>query len=82
MTNLKALRESKGVSQQTVADYLGITRQAYGNYETGKRQADYTALLRLAACRSTRFCSRTRRRKPKSLPLTISLMPCMRKASS
>ena len=49
MTNLKALRESKGVSQQTVADYLGITRQAYGNYETGKRQADYAALLRLAA---------------------------------
>ena len=81
MTNLKALRESKGVSQQTVADYLGITRQAYGNYETGKRQADY-ASRHFLAYRSTRFCSWTRRRRPKSLPLTISLMPCMRKASS
>ena len=47
MTNLKALRISKKVSQQAVADYLGITRQAYGNYETGKRQADYETLLKL-----------------------------------
>ena len=47
MTNLKSLREQKGVSQQTVADYLEITRQAYSNYETGKREADYETLLKL-----------------------------------
>ena len=47
MTNLKSLREKKGVSQQAVADYLEITRQAYSNYENGKRQADYETLLKL-----------------------------------
>ena len=47
MTNLKLLREKKGVSQQAVADYLEITRQAYSNYENGKRQADYETLLKL-----------------------------------
>ena len=36
MTNLKSLREKKGVSQQAVADYLEITRQAYSNYENDR----------------------------------------------
>jgi repressor LexA len=47
MTNLRNLRTKKGVSQQTVANHLGITRQAYNNYELGKRQADYETLLKL-----------------------------------
>lgn len=48
MNNLKKLREAKGVSQQNVADYLGISRQAYSYYELGKRQADYETLLKLS----------------------------------
>lgn len=46
-TNLKFLRAQKKVSQQEVADYLHITRQAYNNYETGKREPDYETLLKL-----------------------------------
>lgn len=48
MNMLKELRTAKGVSQQTVADYLGITRQAYSNYETGKRTIDNENLLKVA----------------------------------
>ena len=32
---LRTLRETKGLSQQKVADYLGITRTAYNKYESG-----------------------------------------------
>jgi repressor LexA len=48
MASLKIIRERKGVSQAAVAKELGISRQAYNNYELGKRQADYETLLRLA----------------------------------
>ena len=48
MYYLKQLRAKKGVSQQAVANHLGITSQAYSNYETGKRQADYETQLKLA----------------------------------
>lgn len=48
MKYLKELRLKKGVSQQVVADYLGITNQAYSLYELGKRQADYETQLKLA----------------------------------
>lgn len=46
--NLKILRNKKTVSQQEIADYLKITRQAYSFYENGKRQPDYETLLKLA----------------------------------
>lgn len=46
--NLKTIREKKHVSQQNVADYLGITRQAYSHYEVGRRKPDYETLLKLA----------------------------------
>lgn len=48
MKNLKRLRAGKGVPQQVVADYLGITRQAYSNYESGNRDPDHETLLKLA----------------------------------
>lgn len=48
MEHLKNLRIEKGVSQQFVADYLGITRQAYSNYENGNRAPDNETLLKLA----------------------------------
>ena len=46
--NLKVARESAHRSQQQVADYLGITRQAYSHYEVGRRKPDYETLLKLA----------------------------------
>ena len=33
---LKAIREEKGVSQQDLADFLGISQQAYSYYENGR----------------------------------------------
>lgn len=48
MNQLKILRTGKGVSQQIVADYLEITRQAYSNYENGNRDPDNETLLKLA----------------------------------
>lgn len=44
--SLKALRGN--IPQQTIADYLGITRQAYSNYENGNRNPDNETLLKLA----------------------------------
>ena len=45
---LRELRKQKGVSQAVVAEYLGITKQAYSLYETGKREPDFDSLLKLA----------------------------------
>ena len=48
MEALMKIRKSKGLSQQDVADYLGISRQAYCNYENDKREASYETLLQLS----------------------------------
>lgn len=45
---IKKLRKEKGLSQQAIANYLQITRQAYSNYEMGKREPDYETLLKLS----------------------------------
>ena len=48
MNNLKKLRKEKGVTQQEVASFLGITSVAYGHYETGRRAMSEERLLKLA----------------------------------
>lgn len=48
MEYLKQLRLSKKVPQQNVAKFLGISRQAYSNYENGNREPDMETLLKLA----------------------------------
>lgn len=48
MTRLRFLRESKGVSQKDVADYINKTPQAYSLYEKGKRDPDTPTLKKLA----------------------------------
>lgn len=40
MVNLKELREAKGMSQQQLADTVGITRQAISNIEIGLAKPD------------------------------------------
>ncbi|WP_339314850.1 helix-turn-helix transcriptional regulator [Paenibacillus sp. FSL R10-2734] len=45
---LSDLRTKHNLTQQNMADYLGITRQAYGNYELGKRDVDTVTLANIA----------------------------------
>ena len=47
MLNLLNARKAIHKTQQEVADYLGISRQAYSNYEAGKREPDFETLLKL-----------------------------------
>ena len=45
---LRAARESKGLTQQQIADQMGIDKSTYCGYETGKRQPDLTKLKLLS----------------------------------
>lgn len=45
---LKQLRNNKKDSQQTMADFLGITRQGYGKYENGGSQPSFEMLQKIA----------------------------------
>lgn len=47
MLNLSNARKAIHKTQQDVADFLGISRQAYSNYEAGKREPDFETLLKL-----------------------------------
>ena len=46
--NLRKLRESNSFTQQQLADYLGINRSAYSNYELGERQPPLEVLEKAA----------------------------------
>ena len=43
--NLRSLRISRGVSQQKIADYLGITQQSVNRYEKQKFEPDIGTLI-------------------------------------
>ena len=45
---IKALRDLKGWSQEELAERLGISRSAVGNYEQGTREPDFETLENLA----------------------------------
>lgn len=45
---LKELRNNKNVTQNDVANFLGITRPAYTAYESGKREPDDKTKIKLA----------------------------------
>lgn len=45
---LKAFRESRGYSQNQLADYLGIERSSYTRYETGETEPSLFALKKLS----------------------------------
>lgn len=47
---LKEAREQKGISQQTLADKIGITRNCIGNWETGRRSIDIIQLYKICDC--------------------------------
>lgn len=46
--NLLELRKSSGLTQQELADRLGISRSAIGNYEKGIREPDLETLEKIA----------------------------------
>lgn len=46
--NLKYLREQKGVNQNKMADALGISQSAVGNWEQNHRKPDIEMIVRLA----------------------------------
>lgn len=46
--NLKTLRIAKGLSQQKLADSIGVTQQAINQYENGKVEPDIDNLIRLS----------------------------------
>lgn len=46
--NLSLLRKANNFSQEDVADFLGISRSAYGNYETGDRIPNFATLEKLS----------------------------------
>lgn len=48
MKRLKELRIKRDLSQQYVADVLGVSQQAYANYEAGKREPDFDTIVKLA----------------------------------
>ncbi len=46
--NIRRLRHKKQVSQAAIAEYLGLTKQAYSLYETDRREPDFDTLVKLA----------------------------------
>ena len=64
---LNTLRRQRGMTQQEVAQRLGITRQAYSNYEAGLREPDYGTLCALAdlfGCTADRLMGREPTEEP------------------
>lgn len=48
LPNLKLLRREKGISQQTLADVLGISQQSINNYENKTVEPDIDMLKKMA----------------------------------
>lgn len=42
--NLKRLRELSGFTQEQIAEFIGIKRSAYSNYEAGTREVPYQVI--------------------------------------
>lgn len=45
---LKELRLKKGLTQQQIADEIGVNRGSYSNWEKGKREPSFENLIKLA----------------------------------
>ena len=46
--NIRALREDNDLTQQQLADYLGVAQNTYSQYETGKIADTAQVLVKLA----------------------------------
>lgn len=45
---IKQLREEKGYQQKDIANRLGISKQAFSNYENGTREPNLLTVIRIA----------------------------------
>lgn len=45
---IRDLREDRDLTQQQLAQFLGMTQSGYSGYETGKRDIPTSVLLKLA----------------------------------
>lgn len=48
MNNLKKLRKSKGLTQEELAKYIGISQNSYSYWENDKVKIDNASILKLA----------------------------------
>ncbi|MBR0463759.1 MAG: helix-turn-helix transcriptional regulator [Clostridia bacterium] len=48
LPNLKLLRKKKGISQQSLAEYLGLTQQSINQYENQNTEPDIDTLIKIA----------------------------------
>lgn len=48
-TNIKAVRLKRGMSQQELADAIGVTKSTISKYEKGQREPKYNVLRGIAA---------------------------------
>ncbi len=46
--NLKVLRNKKGISQQQLADIIGVTQQSVNKYENHSVEPDIYTLIKIA----------------------------------
>lgn len=53
--NIRKIRESKGKTQKEVASLMGISQQAYSQYESGAREPKPETLGRIAAALEIEF---------------------------
>lgn len=53
--NIRALRQAKGITQETFAERLHVTRQAVSNWETRRTEPDLDTLQAVAAALETEF---------------------------
>lgn len=53
VANLRKLRIKKGISQQTLADAIGVTQQSINKYENHKIEPDIRTLIKIADYFST-----------------------------
>lgn len=45
---LREVRKSKKLTQQQIADEIGVNRGSYSNWEKGKREPSFENLIKLA----------------------------------
>lgn len=54
--NLKILRETSGYTQKQIAEFLGLNRSAYANYEAGERNIPLDVLEGVAKLFGVDMC--------------------------